>query len=65
MNNYSIKERSLETLENNIWDASGVHDQSFLIRKCNELRKKRLGEFSIGDFRIMIGQKIGLNYLVP
>ena len=65
MDNYSIKEKSLEILESNIWDVNESNNQTFLIKKCHQLRKKRLGEFSIEDFRIMIGQDISLNFLTP
>jgi hypothetical protein len=36
-----------------------------LMRKCKELRSKRLVDFSIENLRIMIGQKSGIKYLVP
>lgn len=39
--------------------------RSHLVTECHRLRKKRLGEFAIEDLRIMIGQNIGLKYLVP
>jgi hypothetical protein len=37
---------------------------TFLIRRCHELRTKPIGEFSVEDLRIMIGQGIGLRWLV-
>lgn len=38
---------------------------SRLVITCHELRKKPLSSFSIEDLKIMIGQNIGLEYLVP
>ncbi|NRA94002.1 MAG: hypothetical protein HRU26_15215 [Psychroserpens sp.] len=40
-------------------------DESYLVTTCHKLRKKPLKEFEIEDLRIMIGQNIGLKYLVP
>jgi len=38
---------------------------SFLVRRCHELRRKAIDEFSIEDLRIMVGQEISLPILVP
>jgi len=38
---------------------------SYLATTCQRLRDKPIGDFSIEDLRIMIGQGIGLRYLVP
>ena len=38
---------------------------SSLVRRCHELRAKPLDEFLTEDLRIMIGQEIGLEVLVP
>ena len=38
---------------------------SYLTGNCYRLRKKPIGEFSVEDLRIMIGQNIGLFFLVP
>lgn len=40
-------------------------DSSYLVRTANELRKKKLMDFEIEDLRLMIGQNISLNYLLP
>nr|WP_294790923.1 contact-dependent growth inhibition system immunity protein [uncultured Mucilaginibacter sp.] len=40
-------------------------DSSYLVRTANELRKKKLIDFEIEDLRLMIGQNISLNYLLP
>lgn len=39
--------------------------KSHLIQACEELYHKPLKDFSIEDLRIMIGQNIGLIYLIP
>jgi hypothetical protein len=38
---------------------------SYLITTCENLRKKLLKDFESEDLRIMIGQNIGLKYLIP
>ena len=38
---------------------------SHLVTTCQKLRKKQLKDFEIEDLRIMIGQDIGLDYLIP
>lgn len=38
---------------------------SHLVRTCHELRTKPLSQFTPENFRIMIGQRIALNQLVP
>lgn len=55
--------KSLEQLENDYWSEPSY--SSYLVKTCHELRKKRLSEFTNEDFRIMIGQNIGLKYLIP
>ena len=57
------KEKSLEKLENDFW-GEPEHD-SHLIKTCHQLRKKSLKDFEIENLRIMIGQNIGLKFLIP
>ena len=38
---------------------------SYLVATCHRLRKKPLAEFTVEDLRIMIGQAIGLPFLIP
>lgn len=59
----SWKKKTLENLENDIWKAPQYN--SNLVLTCYRLRKKQLKDFNIEDLRIMIGQNIGLKYLVP
>ncbi|MBO0323047.1 hypothetical protein J0X14_12130 [Muricauda sp. CAU 1633] len=61
--NESWLTKSLESLENDVWAES--QDDSYLISTCLSLRKKKLKEYEIEDLRIMIGQDIGLRFLIP
>jgi hypothetical protein len=38
---------------------------SHLVTTCHRLRKKPIDEFTVEELRIMIGQKIGLQHLLP
>lgn len=59
----SWRYKTIENLEKNHWSH---HDyDSSLVRRIQELRKIPLNEFTTGDLRIMIGQQIGLDYLLP
>jgi hypothetical protein len=55
--------KSLDELEGVVWGEPTF--DSDLVRTCHQLRTKPIDEFTVGDLRIMIGQKIGLPYLVP
>ena len=39
--------------------------RSNLVKRCVELRDKKLIDFNTEDLRVMIGQNISLNYLIP
>jgi hypothetical protein len=54
---------TLEMLEGDIWPAPEF--TSHVVTTCHELRKKQLCDFTIEDLRLMIGQSIGLKYLLP
>lgn len=54
---------TIERLEKHVW-APTEYD-SYLVTTCHALRKKPLPLFEIEDLRIMIGQGIGMDYLVP
>ena len=62
-NNWRLK--SLESLEKKIWPPFSSDEGSYLIKTCNSLRKKQLQDFTTEDLRIMIGQEIGLYFLMP
>lgn len=55
---------TIEQLERDVWPdpRPGV---SLLVRRCTELRRKPLAEFTVEDLRIMLGQEIGVPALLP
>lgn len=53
----------MDELEEVTW-GEPPYDSS-LVQTCHRLRKKPIGKFSVEDLRIMIGQQIGLFFLVP
>lgn len=54
---------SLEQLDKHVWGEPDY--SSYLVKTCHELRKKPLRNFTIEDLRIMIGQNINLEFLIP
>ena len=57
------RQKTLENLEKDYWDNPSY--DSHLVKRCHELRKIPLDSFTTEDLRIMIGQQIGLDYLIP
>jgi len=58
------RNKTLETLEKEKWP--DLNDEtSRLVARCHELRKIPVGDLTVEDLRLMIGQQIGLSYLVP
>lgn len=55
---------TIEQLELDEWPESGP-DSTFLVRRCAELRRKPVAEFTVEDLRIMLGQQIGVSTLLP
>ncbi|MDB4089118.1 contact-dependent growth inhibition system immunity protein [Flavobacteriales bacterium] len=58
-------QKSLESLEKKIWPSVNYEEESYLVGTCNKLRKIQLKDFEVEDLRIMIGQDIGLKFLLP
>jgi hypothetical protein len=56
-------DKSLQELEQSDW-GEPTYD-SHLVTTVHRLRRVPLRQFSVEDLRIMIGQSIGLPYLVP
>jgi len=56
-------DKSLQDLEQADW-GEPTYD-SYLVKTVHRLRRVPLRKFGVEDLRIMIGQKIGLVYLVP
>ncbi len=59
------RQQSLERLEKKAWPSLSSDEGSYLIKTCNSLRKKQLQDFTTEDLRIMIGQEIGVYFLMP
>ncbi|MFD4208614.1 contact-dependent growth inhibition system immunity protein [Micromonospora tulbaghiae] len=55
---------SIEQHERDVWPDPGPEATS-LVRRCAELRRKPLAEFTVEDLRVMIGQEIGVPALLP
>jgi hypothetical protein len=57
------KSKSLHELQKEDWGEPTF--DSRLVNECHRLRRVPLKDYTIEDLRIMIGQNIGLNYLMP
>ena len=53
-----------EQLERDVWPDPGP-GATFLVRRCCELRRKHLYDFTVEDLRIILGQEIGVSVLLP
>ena len=58
------RRKSLQDIEQHDWGEPSKDDTS-LVTRCLRLRRKPLCEFTVGDLRIMIGQRISLPILIP
>ncbi len=56
-------QNTIEEIEQEFWGAP-LKDASYLITTCHNLRRKNIDAFTIEDFRILIGQNIGLEILI-
>jgi len=57
------RSKSLQELEGKDWGEPTYN--SHLVTECHRLRRVPLRQFTAEDLRIMIGQQIGLPYLIP
>jgi hypothetical protein len=57
------RSETLEHLEGVEWELP--QDSSDLMLRCHALRKKPIGDFSIENLRFMIGQQVGIFFLLP
>jgi hypothetical protein len=55
---------TIEQLERDVW-FDPEPGATFLVRRCTELRRKPLSEFTVEDLRIMLGQEVGVPVLLP
>ncbi|MDX3800048.1 contact-dependent growth inhibition system immunity protein [Streptomyces sp. AK04-3B] len=58
------RDRSLEELEHDRWPASSA-DAGRLVATAHVLRRRPIGELAVEDLRLLIGQDVGLPYLLP
>jgi hypothetical protein len=59
----SYEDKTLEDLDGEIWGEPNYN--SSLVTTCYRLRRVPLRDFTVEDLRLMIGQEIGLEYLIP
>jgi len=57
------KSKSLANLKNIVWNKEGL--ESSLAEKCRNLWNVPISKFTTEDFRLLIGQKISLDLLIP
>jgi CDI immunity proteins len=55
--------RTLEQLEDEDWGEPEY--DSNLVQTIHKLRRKPIGEFTIEDLRVMLGQKVGMEQFIP
>ncbi|WP_431953664.1 contact-dependent growth inhibition system immunity protein [Actinacidiphila sp. bgisy167] len=58
------RDRSLEELERDCWPTPSA-DDTRLVTTAHALRRRPIGELTVEDMRLLIGQDIGLPYLLP
>lgn len=59
-----IEDFSIEQLERNVWPPENDY-ASTLIRRCHEYRRIPVGQLDAEQIRLLIGQQIGVPYLLP
>ena len=64
MKNIIDENKSLEQLENDYWKDDSNYP-TILVEECCRYRKIALKELTIEQVRLLIGQNIGLKYLIP
>jgi hypothetical protein len=55
--------KTLDQLENKVWGPPNY--DSHLVKRCHELRTVPIKDFGPEDLRIMLGQSIGVRFLLP
>jgi hypothetical protein len=58
-----MTDATIEQLENKDWGEPNY--PSHLVTECHRLRRKPIDEFTVEELRIMIGQNIGVRFLLP
>lgn len=55
--------KSIEQLENDYW--KNIEFSSGLVEKCHAYRKIPIKDLSVEQLRLLVGQKIGLPFIIP
>jgi hypothetical protein len=64
LSNFVDRERSTEDLEGDRWPDPPDHTTN-LVRSVHELRRRPIKDLSAGDMARLIGQDVGLRWLLP
>ncbi|MEV1049816.1 contact-dependent growth inhibition system immunity protein [Streptomyces sp. NPDC049887] len=64
VNNSIDRQRSLEELEGRRWPEPSL-DATGLVKAVHALRARPIGSLSVEELRRLIGQNVGLPYLIP
>lgn len=56
-------DKNLNEIEGESWPDPDY--DSYLVKECHRLRTVPLRDFTVEDLRIMIGQDVGLGFLIP
>jgi hypothetical protein len=59
-----VNSKTLQELEDSDWGDPATGETP-LIQKCLALRREPIGDFSIENLRLLIGQQMGLKFLLP
>lgn len=60
----SVRSKSIAELEKSEWPKPGAK-VSPLFKRCYELRNKPISSLTVDDWRVLIGQDVGLGFLMP
>jgi contact-dependent growth inhibition (CDI) system CdiI-like immunity protein len=60
----TVDDQSLEQLEGHAWGDPPA-GASRLVATVHELRRRPIGQLGVEDLRVLIGQQVGLDVLVP
>lgn len=60
----SLAGRSIESIEKDRWEEPGPGASGIALR-CHKLRQKNIEDLTVSDIRLLIGQDIGLHFLIP
>ncbi|MBN0045313.1 hypothetical protein JS756_14580 [Streptomyces actuosus] len=64
LSDFVDREKSIEELEGDRWPAP-ARDSTTLVRGIHELRRRPIKDLAVEDLRRLIGQGVGLRWLLP